>query len=194
MATRRYEQRERAKQAADTRQRITEATVDLHRTVGPAATTVAEIARRAGVQRVTVYKHFPDDAALIGACSAHWRALHPAPDPDRWSSIAPPAKARRAALTDLYEWYRETEPMTANVLRDAGRLPPLAEILDRGLGAYLERVHAVVVAGLFARRRTEVAGRAAIDFHFWRSLSSLGDPEAAELAAGMVEAAASGRR
>lgn len=194
MATRPYEQRERAKQAADTRQRITEATVDLHRTVGPAATTVAEVARRAGVQRVTVYKHFPDDAALIGACSAHWRALHPAPDPDRWSSIVPPAKARRAALTDLYEWYRETEPMTANVLRDAERLPPLAEILDRGLGAYLERVRAVVVAGLFARRRTEVAGRAAIDFHFWRSLSSLGDSEAAELAAGMVEAAASGRR
>ena len=84
---RKYELKKRAEQVGETRQRITEATVELHRTVGPAATQISEIARRAGVQRVTVYTHFPDEAALFAACSAHWRALHPAPDPAPWLAV-----------------------------------------------------------------------------------------------------------
>ena len=76
---RKYELKKRAERLADTRRRITEATVELHRTVGPAATQINEVARRSGVQRMTVYNHFPDDTALLAACSAHWRALHPTP-------------------------------------------------------------------------------------------------------------------
>lgn len=186
MATKRkYELKKRAEQLAETRRRITETTVELHRTVGPAATQISEIARRAGVQRVTVYNHFPDEASLLAACSAHWRALHPAPDPTAWDGDL------RTALRELYAWYRETEPMTANVLRDAQTLPALQAIVEGGLGAYFDAVREIL-AKPFGRRRERVdaALRAALDFHFWRALAPLGDAEAAELAAGLVELAA----
>jgi AcrR family transcriptional regulator len=185
MATKRkYELKKRAEQLAETRRRITETTVELHRTVGPAATRISEIARRAGVQRVTVYNHFPDDASLLTACSAHWRALHPAPDPNAWDGDL------RKALHELYAWYRETEPMTANILRDAQTLPALQAIVDGGLGAYLDAVRDLLAEPFGVGERVDAALRAALDFHFWRALASLGDEEAAELAAGFVELAA----
>jgi AcrR family transcriptional regulator len=180
---RKYELKKRADQLADTRRRITEATIELHRTVGPAATRISEIARRAGVQRVTVYNHFPDDAALFAACSAHWRGLHPAPDPTAWDGDL------RTALRELYAWYRETEPMTANVLRDAQTLPALQAIVDGGFGAYLDAVREILAQPFGAGERVKAALRAALDFHFWRALAPLGDAEAAELAADFVELA-----
>src|SRR5690349_651020 len=89
-ARRPYELKERARRQAETRRRIIEATAALHREVGPARTTVSEIARRAGVGRVTIYNHFPDDVALLGACSAHFAASHPPPDPGAWVAIEDP--------------------------------------------------------------------------------------------------------
>ena len=191
---RKYELKKRAEQVDETRRRIVEATLELHRTLGPGATQLSEIARRAGVERRTVYNHFPDDAALFGACSAHWRALHPTPDPGRWMELEEPGERLRAALRDLYGWYRETEPMTANVLRDAELLPALRATIDAGLGAYLYRVRRTLAAPVPARgrrrARIDAAVRAATDFHFWRSLAAIGDADAAELAAALVERAA----
>ncbi len=195
MSKRKYELKKRAEGVEHTRRRITEATIDLHRTVGPAATQISEIARRAGVQRLTVYNHFPDEAALLGACSEHWRALHPAPDPAAWSAVPDPGERVRTALRELYAWYRETEPMTANVLRDAERMPALRTIIDAGLGRYLEAVRGLLVQPYRARggrrRRLEAAVRAATGFHLWQAFAPLGDDEAAELAAALVDRAAS---
>src|ERR1051325_8108237 len=137
---RKYELKQRAEQVEDTRRRIVEATVDLHLTRGPAGTQIAEVARRAGVQRRTVYNHFPDDEALFAACSAHWRARHPAPDPAAWTDL-------RQGLRELYAWYRETEPMTANVLRDAEVVPSLRRVLESGLDVYLEAVRSALAQG-----------------------------------------------
>jgi AcrR family transcriptional regulator len=195
MATRRkYELKKRAEQLEATRRRITEATVELHRTVGPAATQISEVARRAGVQRVTVYNHFPDEASLLSACSRHWRALHPTPDPAGWRAVADPGARLRLALRELYAWYRATEPMTANILRDAETVPALRTIVEQGLGRYLEEVRAMLVEPFHVRGRRrehiEVAAGAAVDFHLWRALARLGDRRAAELAAGLVESAA----
>src|SRR2546423_3097062 len=114
---RKYELKARAKAQEETRRRITEATVGLHVEVGPAHTTISEIAKRAGVQRLTVYNNFPDEASLLGACSAHYVSQHPPPDPGAWASIRDPARRARAALSALYGYYRETEPMTGNVMR-----------------------------------------------------------------------------
>ena len=136
---RKYELKKRAEQVGETRQRITEATVELHRTVGPAATQISEIARRAGVQRVTVYAHFPDETALFAACSAHWRALHPAPDPAPWLGCPDPGERLRLGLRELYAWYRETEPMTANILRDAELVPAMRPFVEDGLVAIWKR-------------------------------------------------------
>ena len=193
-AKRKYELKQRAERLADTRRRITEATVELHRTVGPAATHINEVARRAGVQRMTVYNHFPNDTALLTACSAHWRSLHPTPDLAAWRAVEDPGARLRLGLRELYGWYRETEPMTANVLRDAQVMPALRAILEGGLLRYLDQAGKVLTEPLRARgrrrERVDAAARAAIDLHTWRALAPLGDAEAAELAAGLIELAA----
>ena len=193
-ARRKYELKKRAEQLAETRRRITEATVELHRTVGPAETQISEVARRAGVQRLTVYNHFPDESSLFAACSDHWRALHPAPDPTPWGAVEAPGERLRTALAALYGWYRETEPMTAHVLRDMERLPALRRIVDEGLGGYLAAVRALLAEPFRARgrrrQRLDAAVRAVTDFHLWQALAPLGDAEAAELAARFVESAA----
>jgi AcrR family transcriptional regulator len=188
---RKYELGKRAEQVEETRRRIVEATVALHLTAGPAATEVTEVARRAGIRRPTVYKHFPDGAALLGACSAHWRTLHPAPDIAAWAALPDPAERLRTGIRELYGWYRETEPMTANVLRDAERLPALREIVETGLGRYLAAVRAELGRGRPRRRAVRAAVAAAADFHLWRVLAraGLGDAEAADLAARLVELA-----
>ena len=169
--------------------------MELHRTVGPAATHINEVAQRAGVQRMTVYNHFPDDTALFAACSAHWRALHPTPDrPAAWRAVEDPGARLRLGLRELYGWYRETDPMTANVLRDAHVLPALRAILEGGLLRYLDQARQVLTEPLGARgrrrQRIDAAARAAIDLHTWRALAPLGDSEAAHLAAGLIELAA----
>jgi len=191
---RKYELKKRAERLADTRRRITEATVELHRTVGPAATHLNEVARRAGVQRMTVYNHFPNDTALLTACSAHWRALHPTPDLTAWRAVEDPGARLRLGLRQLYGWYRETEPMTANVLRDAQVLPALRAILEGGLLRYLDQARQVLTGPIDVRgrrrQRVDAAARAAIDLHTWRAFAPLGDAEAAELAAGLIELAA----
>jgi len=193
---RKYELKQRAERVEETRRRITEATVELHRTVGPAATQISEIARRAGVQRVTVYNHFPDESALFTACSGHWRALHPTPDPAAWLATADTGERLRLGLRELYAWYRETEPMTANILRDAEIVPAMRPFVEQGLGTYLETVRRTLGEPIRARgrrrARVDAALHAAVDFHLWRSLAALGDTDAADLAAGMVELAAAG--
>ena len=88
---------------------------------------------------MTVYNHFPDESALLAACSAHWQALHPTPDLTTWQAVQDPAARLRLGLRQLYGWYRETDPMTANVLRDAQVLPALRSILEAGLLRYLTR-------------------------------------------------------
>ena len=120
---RKYEQKARAAGQEETKRRITEATVELHRTVGPARTTISAIAEKAGVQRLTVYRHFPDERDLLAACSAHWLGADPPPDITTWTDTP-------AALAELYAWYRRNEPMLANTARDAPSMPALAEIAD----------------------------------------------------------------
>src|SRR5687768_12496709 len=116
---RKYEQKERARRRAETRQRIVEAAVDLHTSVGPAQTTISSIAQRAGVERHTVYAHFPDDSALFRACSAHWDARHPLPDLETLAAIEDPSRRLRRALGDMYAWYESVEDELAVLIRDA---------------------------------------------------------------------------
>jgi AcrR family transcriptional regulator len=185
--TRRYELKQRALSQAETRQRIVDATVDLHREFGPARTTISAIAERAGVQRLTVYRHFPDDRALFGACSNQWRAAHPMPDATTWAGIEDPAERLRAALGEIYAWFGSTEEMTANVLRDTPQSPVLQE-LTAPLREYWQTVQGVLERGWEARGERAERVRAvighAIEFGTWRSLArthGLDDAAAAEL-------------
>jgi len=182
-----YELKQRAEAQAETRQRIVEATVALHEEVGPARTTVAEIARRAGVQRLTVYNHFPEDADLFGACSGHWSSLNPPPDPSPWTQIADPDARLRRALLDTYAWFEHNEAMLAHVNRDTEVLPALAYVVAAGRGAYDKAVRDILLAGR-GRRRAKVAAAIALalDFHTWRRLVRAEGLSPAEAAGLMV--------
>jgi AcrR family transcriptional regulator len=189
--SRRYRKRKRAKQEEATRQRITEVAVELHRTAGPARTTVTEIADRAGVSRMTVYNHFPTDADLFGACSAHFAARHPLPDPEAWSAVSGPADRLRSALAELYAWYRRTEDMMDRVLRDAPAVPAIGDILAGWWWPFVDRAVDVLTAGKpgddsAGDRRAAI--RLLVDFRTWQLLarSGLDDARAAALAARMA--------
>jgi AcrR family transcriptional regulator len=125
--TRKYELKARARKQEETRQRIVEAVVALHEEVGPAQTTIKGIAERAGVQRLTVYRHFPDEPALIEACGAHFLSQNPPPNASNWEQIDDPESRFRTGLADLYGFYARTERMTANILRDLTDVPALEE-------------------------------------------------------------------
>lgn len=189
--TRKYEQRQRAESRADTKRRIVEATVALHETVGPGRTTISAIAEAAQVQRLTVYRHFSDDLALFRACSAHWSAVNPVPDPATWAQIADPPQRLQAALEEIYAFFRATEGMTSNLLRDLPDSPALQEAAAPFLqfwGSVLD----VLDRGWAARgRRREVTRAAighAIEFETWRSLARQGldNRSAAELMVALV--------
>lgn len=191
---RKYELRQRAKAQAVTRQRIVDATVALHGSVGPAATTISAIAERAGVQRLTVYRHFPDERALFQACSGHWAALHPLPDPSSWAAVDDPAAKLELALRELYAHYRETEQMTANVRRDLPVVSAIQEIAA-SRAPYWESVHGALVNGWSVRgrrrRRLGVVIGHAVDFETWRSLTGrqgVGDDEAVALMVALARA------
>src|SRR5436853_6445004 len=113
-----YRKTKRAELEEQTRLRITESTVALHEEVGPARTSISAIAERAGVRRSTVYRHFPDEEALFDACSSHWRAANPPPDPSAWADIGELGVRLETALLELYAFYARTECMYTSLLRD----------------------------------------------------------------------------
>ena len=168
--SRRYQLKERALRQAETRQRIVDATVGLHTSLGPARTTISAIAEQARVERHTVYAHFPDERTLFQACSAHWRELHPLPDSGRWERIADPARRLRAALQDVYAWYELVEHDLAIFSRDAGVHALTAELVDRRELAIAS--HRVALADGWPRRKpVQAAIGHALDFETWRSLT-----------------------
>ena len=121
-----YTLKRRAERQDETRQRIVDATIELHQTIGPGRTTISEIAERARVGRVTVYRHFPDEATLSRACSGQYFERHPPPDPSSWRAIAGPLERLRAGLRETYAYHRETEQMISHVLADARDHPAVA--------------------------------------------------------------------
>jgi AcrR family transcriptional regulator len=196
MATRKYEKKRRAEQESETRRRIVEAVYALHGEIGPARTTIKAIAERAGVERLTVYRHFADEGAIFAACDAHFRSETPPPDPAAWADIADPAERLRAALVAFYGFYRRGESMIAKAERDAADLPALAAVMaprDRFIAAVREDLVTAWPAQDRARARLAAAIAHALRFDTWRSLAraeGLEDAEAADLMVDLARAAA----
>jgi AcrR family transcriptional regulator len=166
---RKYELKERARRQAQTRKRIVEAAVALHTSVGPARTTISGIAERAGVERHTVYAHFPDDRTLFRACSEHWEARHPLPGIETLAEIDDPVRRLRRALGELYEWYESVEADLALFVRDASVVPANAEVLGEMLDDFTSRADAVA-QGWPRRKSVRAAIGHALEFETWRSL------------------------
>ena len=188
-----YTKVRRAAAEEATRDRIVCAMVALHEEIGPVRTTVSAIADRAGVERLTVYRHFPDEPSMLRACSAHWTALHPLP-PIPVEGTDPLAAFRRTIVT-LYGWYRANAAMLVQITTDARKIPLVAELIAP-IDEELDRAAAKLDANWprrNAKRATTI--RHALEFSTWRSLDRLtgNDRRAAALAAGWIDASAASR-
>ena len=171
--TRPYRMKVRAELQERTRQRITESAVELHGTLGPSRTSLSAVAKHAGVRRSTLYRHFPDEAALFVACSSHWMSQNPLPDLDAWAAVSNPDVRLRRALTEIYTYYAETEPMLTNLLRDLDVVEAVAQQFAAFLD-YMEAARLTLMAGRRERGRGAQRARAAVGhglaFTTWRSL------------------------
>lgn len=168
-APRTYTKTRRAEKEAETRQRIAAATLDLHREVGVAQTTISMIAERAGVQRHTVYAHFPDERALLMACSGLHMEREPLPAPEAWQGVNDPEERLRQALGALYAWFARNEALTAAFHRDAEQHALLREINDLRLGPSLAAFHDSLSGGL--GEKGKAALQLAMSFYTWRTLA-----------------------
>jgi AcrR family transcriptional regulator len=191
-----YKMKRRAEQEAQTRQRITESAVELHGTLGPARTSMKAVAEKAGVPRSTVYRHFPDEEALFGACSAHWAAENPPPDVSAWERIDDPDERLRTALEELYSYYRRAGGMIEKLLRDEAAVPMVAQLFAP-FHDFMAAIAEILMRGRGlrgkARDRTRAAIAHATAFRAWQQLTEeqrLGDEQAAELMRRLVAAAA----
>ena len=167
--TRAYEKKKRAEGEAETRRRIVEATVALHTSVGPARTTISAIAAKAGVQRHTVYAHFPEEDTLFAACTAHWAALHPFPTAEPWEAAADPLQRLALALRSVWGWYADVESDLELFFRDAELIPAVHADMDR-YAAQLGSVADRLAADLGRSSVVRAAVGHALAFETWRSL------------------------
>jgi len=167
--TRTYQKTKRAEREAETRRRIVEATVALHTSVGPGRTTISAIADRAGVQRHTVYSHFPEEATLFAACTSHWALLHPLPPAERWEAAADPLERLALALREIWAWYADVDSDLELFFRDAELVPAVRADMTR----YAERLTALadrLAADLGSSSTVRAAVGHALAFETWRSL------------------------
>jgi AcrR family transcriptional regulator len=188
-----YNLKARAERQRQTRQRIVETAMELHRIHGPAQTTITDIARRAEVERQTVYNHFPDELSLFKACSAHYRNLNPPPDPEPWKLVPDPESRLRKALAEVYAYYRRNEQMQANVTRDAQVNPNVRKVFEARI-RHQERMRDALAVGWEqgdGRRHKLIYGALwmALEFQTWRALvreQGLEDDEVIDLMVRMV--------
>lgn len=166
--------RKRALDQERTRQKIVDAAVELHGTVGPKKTSISAVAERAGVQRLTVYRHFPDEFALFAACSSHWLSRNPPPEPEEWQRVAEPSARTARALSALYRYYSNTASMWRRVYRDGPDVEALHEPLA-GFHDYLDEIRDDLLTAWQPKGRKPATLRAAIghalSFSTWSSLS-----------------------
>lgn len=200
---RKYEQKRRAQLQEETRRRIAEAALQLHSTVGPAKTTVSAIAEKAGVQRQTFYRHFPDELSLFWACTSLARSENPPPDPEAWERIADPEERLRVALGEVYAYNRRRERLFAKVVRDAegeGEVNAAVREVLKPVVARWERMREVLCVGWEVSDGTPqgLLGATiglALDFQTWRTMvreQGLSDEQAIEVMARMVRCVARG--
>jgi AcrR family transcriptional regulator len=164
-----YTLRRRAEQQAETRRRIVEAAVDLHGSIGPARTSYSMIAEQAGVQRHTLYAHFPDERSLLAACSGLVAERDPLPQAEPWRTIGDPRRRLRTGLLAIYAWYERNSALLACVLRDAESHVPTQEAVEMRMGPFARSYRQVLGAGLDREQRTLL--ELALSFFTWRTLA-----------------------
>jgi AcrR family transcriptional regulator len=186
MEKRKYTKTKRAEQQANTRERIVDAAVALHEELGPARTSIKAIAEKAGVQRLTVYRYFPDEFALFEACTGHWLNSHPPPDFSEWDEISQPEERSHTALLAFYRYYRGTETMLAGAYRDLDAVEAMQKPMS-GIEAYLDLVRDDLLIRWNikdeGKQQLSLTLRHGLRFSTWRALKdeNLSDREIVDL-------------
>ena len=186
MKKRKYTKTRRSELQEETRSRIVGATVALHEELGPANTSIKAIAEKAGVQRLTVYRHFPDENSLYQACSSQWLTMNPPPDITEWEKTEQDCSQSLKALIAFYRYYRNTEKLWTKVYRDIEQVPALKNVM-MGYETYLDTVRDGLLASWKLRgkskRQLSITLRHALRFSTWQSLEceKLSDKQKAEL-------------
>lgn len=171
-----YAMRKRRESQDETRRRIVEATMQLHEEIGPRATNISAIAERAGVQRLTVYRHFPDEAAVFRACTSHWLSLNPPPALEQWRQLDDASARMREALRLFYAYYRRTNRMWAAAHRDVAVVPALQEPMLE-FERYLRSVGDELFRHFKSRRNRRLLAATVhhvLSFTTWASLEAQG--------------------
>lgn len=187
MEKRKYKMTRRAQEQERTRQKIVAATMALHGSVGPKATTISAVAEKAGVQRLTVYRHFPDEESLFLACSTQWLSENAPPNISDWADQRNPQKRTAHALLSLYGYFGETRDMWQLVYRDIDQVPAMQRPLDE-FHDYLSSIRDDLLAGWQPKGRKSQPLRATVGhvlrFDTWNSLKSqnLSDTQMTDLA------------
>jgi len=189
-----YRKRRRAELEKETRRRIVEALVQLHGTIGASRTTIQDVASQAGVQRATVYRHFPDETSLFAACSEHWQGHNPLPNPAAWAATEDPDQRLRTALRELYAFFERNERMLDNNFRDEPRVEALRAPM-REFRSYFRSAVEVLLTGRdgSGRDKARAALGHATSFSTWQSLvreQGLAPESAVEWMAALVGGAA----
>jgi AcrR family transcriptional regulator len=186
MKKRKYQQKRRADKTEETRHQIVEAAVKLHEELGPAQTSIKAIAEQAGVQRLTVYRHFPDEASLFRACTSHWLEHHPLPAFSDWTDYDNPRELTSRALLDFYRYYRKNERMWTVAYRDVDEVEALHEPMA-AVEAYLDQIRDELLSAWKVKaediKQLSMTLRHCLRFSTWRSLKieKLSDKNMVEL-------------
>jgi AcrR family transcriptional regulator len=183
---RNYRLKRRAEQQAETRQRIVDAAIELHTEIGPAKTTFSMVAEKAGVQRHTLYAHFPDERSLVMACSGHMQEQSPPPDAEAWRGIEDRRARLTAGLTEIYGWFEKHAQLLSSVLRDAEHYALVREVSQMRYGPAVGLWHKVLGAGLKDKQHAML--NVALSFYTWRTLTRDSGLKTSAAVASMVEA------
>jgi AcrR family transcriptional regulator len=124
MSPRRYRLERRAETAGETRRRLVDATFALHLEQGISATTMTDIAARAGVSVGTVYHHFPTYQDAVAACTRHADESVPLPAADIFAGLTSmDARVRRLAQA-IFGFYQRL-PAYERVRCERWGMPPI---------------------------------------------------------------------
>jgi AcrR family transcriptional regulator len=170
---RKYELKKRAEAQLETRNRIVDAAIELHEFKGPAHTSLSEVARLAGVQRHTLYRHFPEERDLMLACSGIYTERNPMPDPSRWAGVQGEERLRMG-LREMYAFFESTEPMLSRLVVDAETHALTREMMQSRRGAELAEIRRTLARALPRRAAAQALLDLALDFRTWQRLRRSG--------------------
>jgi AcrR family transcriptional regulator len=182
-----YQLKQRAESAEETRRRLVQATFALHGEQGIAATTMTQIAERAGVGIGTVYHHFPTLDDTIMACGQMVMATYPPPT----EVIFAGAATMRERLVRLaHALFDHLDRVAFDMVRsDRDRLAIVRKFVGEEQEHRIELTRAALAPFAIDRDLIRIAA-ALLDIGVYRALQQVGLSldEAAETIADVIHA------